>query len=169
MYVPFVLPNMKINCLQREKFSLTIGSNVLIIISQSLTEGKFFYQTLKYLRTYVVLSFFRGKSFSSCLQQLTRGRSHTTTQFRLLFKALKIMYLFQTFSILKRNQNISQIFAIIELMDFPRNFQTSNITSRKKLYYISFILNFLLYLIRAFDSSSLLFFYSSSRIPSVLL
>ena len=34
-------------------------------------------------------------------------------------------------------------------MDFPINFQILNITSPKNLYYISFILNFLLKLIRA--------------------
>ena len=45
--------------------------------------------------------------------------------------------------------NISWIFPPFELMDFPRNFQILNITSSEKSYCISFILNFILYLIRA--------------------
>ena len=72
------------------------------------------------------------------------------------------MYHFQIFSFLIRNLNISQIFAIIELMDFQRNFQRSNITSSKKYYYISFILNFLLYLMRAIGQN-LLLYQTSSR------
>ena len=67
----------------------------------------------------------------------------------LVCKALKIVYLSHSFSFLLRNLNISQIFAINELMHFPRNFQILNILSPNKLYWIWFISNFILYLIRA--------------------
>ena len=116
-----------------------------------------------------MLLFCGGKTFlSSCLQQLMRGRGHTTnlswshipSSFNdhpilirhtrnLVCDALKIMHLSPTFSFLERNMNISQIFAKFKLMDFPIKFQILNITSQKKSYYISFISNFLLYLIRA--------------------
>ena len=116
-----------------------------------------------------MLLFCGGKTFlSSCLQQLMRGRGHTTNlswshipssfndhpilirhTWNLVCDALKIMYLSQIFSFLNRNMNISQIFALFKLMDFPIKFQILNITSQNKPYYISFILDFLLYLIRA--------------------